>query len=166
MPQGGAGRAYQRDSDWLLYKKIGHPTRLDGFLLRQERSREKAERNDTIILESQKKTGRREKNRILLWFYDTLLLIGVWFFVLVLHPSVGYAFPTGSLVLYLLLAFGLYSAARFIFSVYKQILRYGSISAFSREISASILASGVFLFIRTSTGASSSASIWTARASR
>ena len=92
-----------------------------------------------------KRTGQREKIRALLWVYDALFLLAVWFFVLVLHPSVSYAIPTDSLIFSLLLSFVFYSAARLFFRVYKQILRYGSVSAYAREIAADIVASGVFL---------------------
>lgn len=91
--------------------------------------------------------GIRKTNRMLLWVYDILVLIVVWLFVLVLHPSSSEPFPTGSLFLCLIVASVLYSASRFFFNVYKQILRYGSVSAYAREIAATVSASAVYVLI-------------------
>ena len=97
------------------------------------------------MLHSRKR--QRDKNRVLLWFYDTLLLLIVWFCVWVLHPSVARPVPADKLALALVLALVLYSASRFVFRVYKQILRYGSVSAYAREIAASLAASAVYILI-------------------
>ena len=74
--------------------------------------REETELNSNFESTIPKRTGRREKNRARLWVYDAALLLLVWFFVLVLHPSVGYVIPTDSLVVSLVLAFVLFSGTR------------------------------------------------------
>ena len=95
-----------------------------------------------------RRTGKeRKKNRTLLWFYDGLLLVIVWFFVLVLHIAVPRPFSTDKLVFHLLLAFVCFSVARLLFRVYKQILRVGSIAAYAREAQASVIAAGVYILI-------------------
>lgn len=93
------------------------------------------------------RSGTRSSNRMLLWAYDTLLLIVLWVFVFVIHPSRAESFPTKSIILSLFISSVLFSTARFVFRVYKQILRYGSVNAYAREIAASVLASGVFILL-------------------
>lgn len=89
----------------------------------------------------------RSRNRIFLWVYDSLLLVVVWLSILALHPSVADSFPTGSVVFCLILAFALFSTARLLLKVYKQILRYGSVDAYFREITATVLASVAYTLL-------------------
>ena len=96
---------------------------------------------------SQKRICVREKNRKLLWFYDTLFLAIIWFFTLVLHLSIQEPLTSRILVACLLLAFVCFSAARLLFKVYKQILRTGAVGAYAREMVADALAIGVFLLL-------------------
>ena len=103
-----------------------------------------------MAVETQQKTKpilERESNRKLLVFYDCISLVLVWFMILVLHPSVPTAYSSQRLGLNLLLGAVCFVGARFLYKVYRQILRYGSMRAFSRELAACLTGAAVFMAV-------------------
>ncbi len=91
---------------------------------------------------------QRLTNRWMLVFYDTLIYILCWFIIFILHPSMPQMLPVNTTVFYLFAGYALFFGARFLFSAYKQIWRYGSIYAFSREFLACALAFVPLIFLR------------------
>ena len=99
---------------------------------------------------TEQKTGpiqERETNRALLIFYDSLTLLLVWFVILVLHPSVPVAFSTKRLMWNLALGAVCFIGAGLLYKVYRQILRFGSMRAFSRQLAACLTGSVVFMLV-------------------
>ncbi len=68
----------------------------------------------------------------------------VWLFTLVMHLSLDEPLPSQTLFFSLLLAFACFSITRFVFRVYYQILRSGSVTIYAREFMADILAAGIY----------------------
>ena len=89
----------------------------------------------------------REGNRVLLWFYDSLMLLVIWLITLVMHLSLSTPLPKLTLVVNLILAFACFTAGRFAFRVYKQILRTGTLRAFARELAATLCGGAVYLLL-------------------
>ncbi len=87
----------------------------------------------------------RDTNRWMMLIYDIIVYIVCWVAFFVFHPSSAHPLPKLSMYTYLFVGFAFYLAARLIFKCYKQILRYGTIGAFSREIAAGILSTGAIL---------------------
>lgn len=88
----------------------------------------------------------RQHNRWMLLFYDSILLLVIWLCVFVSYLKTD-KYVIGLLVCNLVLAYAFYTAFRFIFRVYKQILRTGSIRAYARELAASLTASVIYVLI-------------------
>lgn len=82
--------------------------------------------------------------RWMMAFYDTLVYILCWWVFLVLHPSVKDGISMPSALVYLAIGYVLFFGMRLLRKAYKQIWRYGSIQAFSKELEATILA-GILL---------------------
>ena len=100
--------------------------------------------------ETERKTGpiqERETNRALLIFYDSLTLLLVWFVILVLHPSVATAFTPRRLAWNLALGAVCFIGSGLLYKVYRQILRFGSMRAFSRQMAACLTGSVVFMLV-------------------
>lgn len=87
----------------------------------------------------------RDTNRWMMLVYDILLYIVCWIAFFVFHPSSAHPLPPLTSFTYLFVGFAFYLIFRLIFKCYKQILRYGTIGAFSREIAATILGTAVFM---------------------
>ena len=85
------------------------------------------------------KTLERNGNRWLLVFYDSMLYLLCWLVFFILHPSMKNMLPAATNIAYLLLGYVLFFVLRFLFKCYKQIWRYGSIQAFSKEVLAEVL---------------------------
>ncbi len=83
---------------------------------------------------------KRRSNRWLMLFYDTLIYAVCWIVVLAVFTDFG-ALP----VVYMAIGYVLFAGSRFVFEVYKAVLRYGSVSAFSRLICADVIAGSVLL---------------------
>ncbi len=82
---------------------------------------------------------QREKNRWMLVFYDTFFYVLCWAAVFLLHPS-QMIIPTQETgYIYLVCGYILFFGMRFALKGYKQILRFGSLQAFSREITSSVI---------------------------
>lgn len=88
----------------------------------------------------------RPTNRWMLVFYDTLLYILCWFVVFVMHPSMKMMLPLETVFFYLIAGYVFFFGVRFLLGAYKQIWRYGSVHAFSREFLACVLASVPLVF--------------------
>ena len=88
-----------------------------------------------------------ERNRIrwMMVFYDSVIYALCWLVVYVLHHWVKSFTPTSSIFFYIALGYVFFFVFRFLFNCYKQILRYGSIAAFSRELASGILGAGLLI---------------------
>lgn len=100
-----------------------------------------------IIKTQAVKKIEREKVRGMMVFYDTVIYVICWIAVMVLHPWVNRIVEKTILLLYLFLGYILFFGFRFLFKSYKQILRYGTVSAFSREFAAGISGAAVLLLV-------------------
>ena len=98
-------------------------------------------------LQQTNRHNEREKNRILLLFYDSIALILVWAIVLVMHPSMPAPISTPTLIINLVASFACLTSFRFIFRVYRRILRTGAIGTFARDIAACLLGSAVYVIL-------------------
>ncbi len=92
------------------------------------------------------KNNERNKIRWMMVFYDSAIYVFCWIVVLFLHHWTRKFTTTASTFFYVVVGYVFFFGFRFIFKGYKQILRYGSIAAFSRELSAGILGAGMLLF--------------------
>lgn len=86
----------------------------------------------------------RSSTRWLMAFYDTIVYILCWWAFFVMHPSVKDGISMPSALVYFVVGYVLFFGMRFVRKAYKQIWRYGSIQAFSKELEATILA-GIIL---------------------
>lgn len=90
----------------------------------------------------------RDKFRVLLVIYDILVFLVVYFFLFVIRPSdYSQTKLTFSVVLVQALVpmvciFGF----RFLFKVYKQVLRYGNMRALARLLAADVLGGVIYVF--------------------
>ena len=89
--------------------------------------------------------NERDKIRWMMVFYDSIIYALCWKFVYVLHHWIKNFTATSSIFFYMVVGYVLFFGFRFAFKGYKQILRYGSIAAFSRELAAGILGAGMLL---------------------
>ena len=87
----------------------------------------------------------RDTNRVLLIFYDALTMILVWFVVFVLHPSLKKQPDVSVMLWHLCTAAVCFFGVRFLFKVYRQILRVGSMRAFAREMASGLIGGGIYI---------------------
>lgn len=92
-----------------------------------------------------KQITERATLRLMLLFYDTLLYLLCWWAVFVVQPSIGMKIPLNAAGVYFTVGYVLFLVCRLITKAYKQIWRFGAIRAFSRETTALVLAS--FLYV-------------------
>ncbi len=85
---------------------------------------------------------KRRSNRWLMLFYDSLIYFLCWIIGLFILKKME-----ATTVLYMLLGYALFTGARFFFGIYRTILRYGSVSAFSRLILSDAIAGGSLVLI-------------------
>ena len=90
----------------------------------------------------------RDKFRVLLVIYDILVFLLVYFFLFVIRPS---DFNHTKLTVPILLVQALVPMAcifgfRFLFKVYKQVLRYGNMRALARLLVADVLGGVIYVF--------------------
>ncbi len=83
--------------------------------------------------------------RLMLLFYDTLLYLICWWAVFVVQPSMGRKIPLDAAGVYFTVGYVLFLACRLVTKAYKQIWRFGAIRAFSRELTALVLASVLYV---------------------
>ena len=102
-----------------------------------------SKKEKTVRLDMEKK--QRSGIRWLMVFYDILFYVACWVAAFVMHPSMRDMFPVETLQFYLVAGFLLFFGFRFALKCYKMIWRYGSISAFSREVSACVLGGGALV---------------------
>jgi len=81
----------------------------------------------------------RDHNRWLLVAYDILQFLFCWVLVFVCKISISNPLQEGTAMLYLAVGMFLFFGFRFAFRGYKQILRYGTMRAFARELAADLL---------------------------
>ena len=89
----------------------------------------------------------RKGIRWLMVVYDTIFYLACWWIIFVLHPSISEMPPIKTTVLYLTVGYVLFFGFRLLLKCYKQIWRYGSLRAFSREVSAGVLGAGALLLV-------------------
>lgn len=89
--------------------------------------------------------AERSGIRWLMVLYDSILYLCCWIAIFVIHPSMEEIPPRGTMYFYLFFGYFLFFGARLLFRGYKQILRYGTVRAFAREIAAGILSSAVLI---------------------
>jgi len=94
----------------------------------------------------------RTKIRWMLVFYDTFLYNLCWLIVSLFQNWAKRFTTPSSLFFYMVAGYVFFFGFRFIFKCYKQILRYGSVSAFARELVAIILGTGLLLIFGTVCG--------------
>lgn len=87
--------------------------------------------------------------RWLMVFYDTLVFALLWGLFFVLIPSWGNEnmFDMNTALVWLAVGYVLFFGFRLLRKSYKQILRYGAVQAFSREMQATVLASLVLIVL-------------------
>jgi len=89
----------------------------------------------------------RKTNRGLLVIYDTFLYVLCWFALINLQPSIKNYISQIALWLYPIAGYMLFFGIRLSTRCYKQIWRYGSIHAFSREILAGVLSAALLVLL-------------------
>ena len=94
-----------------------------------------------------KQKTERESLRLMLLFYDTLLYVLCWWAVFVLQPSMGDKITIGAASVYFVVGFVLFFGLRMINKGYRQIWRFGAISAFTKELTATSLGSVLYVVI-------------------
>ena len=87
----------------------------------------------------------RKSIRWLMVIYDSLLYLICWFAVYVLQPSLTKPLLPSTVYLYLTAGYVLFFGFRFLLRCYKQILRYGELWVFARELTACLLGAGLFV---------------------
>ena len=95
--------------------------------------------DQTVTVEPAVIKYERSKTRWLMVFYDTFLYLLIWYAVFILRISMVQDPPTYVSLCYFVIGYGLFFGFRFVLKVYKRILRYGSLHAFSREILSGVL---------------------------
>lgn len=93
-------------------------------------------------------TMERISNRWLMVFYDTILYTICWWIIFILHPSM----PKRPIIqvtgAYWVVGYMLFFGFRFLLKCYKQIWRYGTLRAFSREVTAGVLGACALILLR------------------
>ncbi len=92
-----------------------------------------------------KQKTERASVRWMLLFYDTLLYVLCWWAVFVIQPSMGDKISLGAAGIYFAVGYVLFFLCRMLYKAYRQIWRYGAISAFSKELKATVLASVLYV---------------------
>lgn len=98
------------------------------------------------------KTGKQLERSGIRWLmvlYDSILYVCCWIAIFVLHPSMEEVPPTGTMYFYLFFGYVVFFGFRMLLKGYKQILRYGTVRAFAREITAGIAGSAVLIGVGT-----------------
>ena len=106
----------------------------------------KTEFETKIFIQPAGKTERKNI-RWLMAIYDTLYYLLCWLIVFVLHPSMKEMLPVPTVCFYLVAGYVLFFGFRFATKAYKQIWRYGSIVAFSRELLSGVMAAVVLVAV-------------------
>lgn len=92
----------------------------------------------------------RKENRFLLFFYDILAFLLVFYVLFVIRPSdfEQLAGTKANLLTLFLLPFVCIFVFRFFFKVYRQVLRYGNMRALARLLAADVLGGGLYVLIQ------------------
>ena len=94
-----------------------------------------------------KRKTERATLRWMLLFYDTLLYLPCWWAVFVIQPSIKTKISMDAALIYFAVGFVLFFICRLITKAYKQIWRYGAIQAFSKELTATVMGSTLFVLL-------------------
>ena len=105
--------------------------------------------NKTNISEEKKEIEIAERRGIrwLMVFYDTIIYLVCWLTIFVMHLSMTEMPLFQTTFLYFTVGYILFFGFRFLLRCYKQIWRYGSIRAFSREVTAGVLGGGILVIV-------------------
>lgn len=99
------------------------------------------------MISDKKKQQERTRNRWLLLFYDSMILLLVWLAVFVWTSSGTESFSWLQGALNFVLAYGSFFAFRMLFHVYRQIWRAATILTFTREMAAGLAAGVVYVLL-------------------
>lgn len=106
--------------------------------------------NASVATQSNLRDGQiteRSGIRWLMVFYDSIIYLACWLVVFILHPSMETAPPAATSWFYLIVGGILFFGFRFALKCYKQILRYGSVHAFSREIFSGVMGAALLVLL-------------------
>lgn len=87
----------------------------------------------------------RSSIRWMMVFYDTIIYVMCWLALIIVHPWIKNFTTVSAIMIYVAVGYVIFFGYRLIFKSYKQILRYGSVSAFAREIAAGIMSAVTLL---------------------
>ena len=93
-------------------------------------------------------TLERLKNRWLMVLYDTFLYTACWWIIFILHPSIPVKPELQVVGVYWAAGYVLFFGFRFLLKCYKQIWRFGTLRAFSREVTAGVLGVAALIGLR------------------
>ena len=104
----------------------------------------------TVTQQLDKRLLERGKNRTVLIVYDALVFAFVFALLFVIRPSALEGKPAsfGELLPLFLLPFVCIFGFRFLFKVYKQVLRYGNMRALARLLAADVLGGTLYVLIQ------------------
>ena len=88
----------------------------------------------------------RDRNRVLLFFYDLLVFLTCFTVIFLLHLSVAQPFPPAVICFNVALSAVCLFGFRFLFRVYRQIWRYGDPAAFGRLLAADLIGGAIYAF--------------------
>lgn len=97
------------------------------------------------------KKQERTRNRWLLLFYDSIVLLLVWLAAFVVTPS-GAGMTPARGILNFAIAYAAFFAFRMAFRVYRQIWRMASVLSFTREMAAGLAGGAVYVLLSLVTG--------------
>lgn len=87
----------------------------------------------------------RKRVRWMMVMYDAILYFLCWLSAFALQPSLNQKMPISIACVYLLVGFVLFFCLRLLLRCYKQIFRYGSVYAFTRQMVADALAGAIYV---------------------
>lgn len=94
-----------------------------------------------------KQKTERATLRWMLLLYDTIIYTLCWWVVFVVQPSTGDKINLDAAGRYFVIGYVLFFLCRLMTKAYKQIWRYGAIQAFTKELSATLLGSALFVVL-------------------
>lgn len=111
-------------------------------------SKKDKENKITVKVVDDNGTIERLGNRWLMVFYDTILYTVCWWIIFILHPSMPQKPELQVAGIYWAIGYVLFFGFRFLLKCYKQIWRYGTLRAFSREVTAGVLGALMLILLR------------------
>ena len=103
-----------------------------------------------MSIQKEKQGSQKTERATIRWmllFYDTLLYTLCWWAVFIVQPSVRNKMSFDAAGVYFVLGYVLFFVCRLMTRAYKQIWRYGAIQAFTKELSATVPGSVLFVVL-------------------